>query len=115
MSLSVSQIGDGDTVVGQHEFLQGLMAELVVPDGWNDEGGRFGGRDLFSVHDDAGDVGELGMGLRGARFGIVVAAEEIVRTRCGDALQEVGDRRELAPPSLLTAKRAFQFRASTLP
>jgi hypothetical protein len=31
---------NGDTVVREHEFLQGLVTQFVVADGWNDEGGR---------------------------------------------------------------------------
>ena len=68
--------------------------------------GRLRGGILLSVHDDARDVGKLGMRLRRARFGIVVASEEIVRAGRRNALQEIGDGGEVGVTGARVVERA---------
>jgi len=79
-----------DAVVGEHEALQRLVTKLVVPDGRNDERGRFCRCILLSVDDDARDAGECGLRLGSARLRIIVAAEEVVRAAGRDALKKIG-------------------------
>jgi hypothetical protein len=52
------------------------VTQLVVADGRDDECGRVRRGVLLAIDDDAGDIREFRMCLRGARLGIVVAREE---------------------------------------
>ena len=70
---------DRARVIGEHEILQRLVPQLVVADGGNDQRRGLGRRVLFAIDDEAIDIGERGLRLRGARLRIVVAAKQLVR------------------------------------
>ena len=70
---------DRARVIREHEILQCLVPQLVVADGRDDERGGLGRRVLFAIDDEAVDIGECGLRLRGARFRIVLSSEELVR------------------------------------
>ena len=85
---------DRHAVVGEHEPLQRLVTQLVVADGRNDERGDVRRGVLLAVDDDARDVGECRVRLRCARFRIIFAPEQVVRTRRRDALEKIRERGE---------------------
>jgi hypothetical protein len=97
---------EGRAVVGEHKVLWGLVAPLVVADGPDDEGGGISGRILLAIDDDARDVGEFRVRLRGASFGIVIATEEVMRTGIRDALKEIDNWCEARITEPLVVERA---------
>jgi hypothetical protein len=56
-------------VVSKHEPLHGLVPELVVADGWNDERGGFSSGVLLAIHNDVRDISPCRLGLRRACLG----------------------------------------------
>ena len=86
--------GDGDRIVGEHEPLKCLVAELVIADGRNDQCGGVGGRVVPDVDDRVRGVGEVACGLRRAGFRVRFPAEKVVRAICRDVFEKIGERRE---------------------
>ena len=80
--------GDRARVIGEHEILQRLMAELVIADGGDDQRCGFGRRVLFAIDDEVIEIGKRWLRLRGAGLWIVVAAKQIVRARARNILKK---------------------------
>ena len=79
---------DRARVLREQKLLQRLVPQLVVADGGNDQRRGLGRGVLFAIDDEAIDVGERGLCLRGARLWIVLSSEEFVRTGRGDVFKE---------------------------
>ena len=101
--------GDRARVIGQHEILQRLMPQLVVADGGNDQCRGLSRRVLFAIDDEAVDIGERGLRLRGAGLRIVLAAKQIVRARGRNILEERRER--FKAPMLRIAAQKRELRA----
>ena len=68
------------------------MPQLVVADGGNDQRRGLGRRVLFAIDDEAIDIGERRLRLRGAGLRIVVAAKQLVRARGRNILKKRRER-----------------------
>ncbi len=101
--------GDGAGIIREHKVLQRLVPQLVATHRGNDEGGGLGRGVFFAVDDEARDVSEGGMRLRGAGLRIVVAAKQVVRACCWDAFQKRGEGRKA--PVLRIAMQERELRA----
>ena len=97
---------DSDTVIAEHKPLQRLMPELVVADGWNDECRCLRRCVLLAIHDDTRDVRPNGRGVRCACFGVVVAAEEVVRASGRDVFEKLRDGRKVSVACTLLVERS---------
>ena len=71
--------GDRARVIRQHKILQRLVSQFVVADSGDDQRRGLGRRILFAIDDEAVDIGERRLRLRGAGLRIVLAAEEFMR------------------------------------
>ena len=79
---------DGARVIRKHEILQRLVPQLVVADSGDDESRRGRCRVHFAIDDEAVDISERRLRLRGARFRIAILAKQFVRARRRNVLQK---------------------------
>ena len=95
-------------VIDEHKILQCLVAEPVVADGGNDQRRGFGRRILFAVDDEAIDIGERWLRLRGAGLRIVVATKQIVRARGRNFLEKRRERFKVLVLRIAAQKRELR-------
>ena len=95
--------GDRDAVVGEHEALQRLVPQAVVPHRRDDERGRAGREVLFLDDDEVVAVDKLA-----SCEARELSLKQLVRAVVRDPLEKIGERREALVPRIFAQERELR-------